>query len=144
MNTTYQPKPGDHIKVRRKYYSHHGIYVGNDQVVHYSGEVKDHRHARVSLVSLEDFLEGGVLCLVTYPRPAYPPEAIVARAKSRLGENEYNLVFGNCEHYATWCVTGKNESKQVKRSIKGALASAGVVLLVAGQVVAKLVRRGRA
>jgi len=31
-------KRGDHIKVSRGLYSHHGIFAGNGQVIHYSGE----------------------------------------------------------------------------------------------------------
>ncbi|HEX9027265.1 MAG TPA: lecithin retinol acyltransferase family protein, partial [Clostridium sp.] len=25
------------------------------------------------------------------------------RFKSKLGENEYNLIVNNCEHFAIWC-----------------------------------------
>jgi hypothetical protein len=42
----------------------------------------------------------------------YSPEAVVFRAESRLGEEEYELIFNNCEHFATWCKTGIHESKQ--------------------------------
>lgn len=43
----------------------------------------------------------------------YSPEETVMRAKSRLGEREYNLVTKNCEHFAIWCKTGVSESYQV-------------------------------
>ena len=32
---------------------------------------------------------------------------------SRLGEQNYNLLFNNCEHFATWCKTGRHSSGQV-------------------------------
>ena len=38
----------------------------------------------------------------------------VERAESRLGEHKYNLLFNNCEHFASWCKTGVSESQQVK------------------------------
>lgn len=43
----------------------------------------------------------------------YSPEETIKRAKSRLGENKYSLIWNNCEHFAIWCKTGLEESKQV-------------------------------
>ena len=37
----------------------------------------------------------------------------VRRARERVGEEEYNLIFKNCEHFALWCKTGVEESTQV-------------------------------
>lgn len=48
----------------------------------------------------------------------YSPEETVERAKSQLGEGDYNLVFNNCEHFAVWCKTGVKESSQVQRFIE--------------------------
>jgi hypothetical protein len=44
--------------------------------------------------------------------PAQRDEA-VARAQSRIGEWGYSLGGWNCEHFATWCVTGVAFSQQV-------------------------------
>ena len=44
----------------------------------------------------------------------YSPSETIARAKSRLGEELYNLVVNNCEHFAIWCKTGVHESHQVE------------------------------
>ena len=30
-------KPGDHLVVSRWGYDHHGLYAGNNQVIHYTG-----------------------------------------------------------------------------------------------------------
>lgn len=43
----------------------------------------------------------------------YSPSETIARAKSRLGEDEYSLITNNCEHFAIWCKTGVHESHQV-------------------------------
>lgn len=48
----------------------------------------------------------------------YTPEETVERAKSRLGEKDYNLATKNCEHFAIWCKTGISESTQVKKVLK--------------------------
>ncbi|MBQ7607300.1 MAG: lecithin retinol acyltransferase family protein [Desulfovibrionaceae bacterium] len=48
----------------------------------------------------------------------YSPEETVRRAKSRYGEDQYNLMFNNCEHYALWCKTGIAESHQVNKILR--------------------------
>ena len=48
----------------------------------------------------------------------YSPEKTVERAESRLGERAYNIATNNCEHFATWCKTGKSESSQVQRFLE--------------------------
>ena len=38
---------------------------------------------------------------------------IVKRALESIGRKGYNLIWKNCEHFATWCRYGKEISKQV-------------------------------
>ncbi len=47
----------------------------------------------------------------------YTPEETILRAKSKLGEKNYSLVFNNCEHFVVWCKTGISESHQVNTVI---------------------------
>ena len=42
-----------------------------------------------------------------------PPSEVLKKARSKLGENEYNPISNNCEHFASWCKTGKPESLQI-------------------------------
>jgi len=49
--------------------------------------------------------------LLTRPKK---PGAVLYRAMSRVGGGNYHLVFENCEHFATWCVTEKEESPQIR------------------------------
>lgn len=91
-------KKGDHIKVMRSVYSHHGIYIGKGKVIHYDDFI-------VCMSTLEDFANGDDILFVDEPSP-YKRSEIVKRAKSRLGESEYNLVWNNCENFATWCRCG--------------------------------------
>ena len=44
----------------------------------------------------------------------YSEQEIVKRAKSKLGEQGYNILFQNCEHFVTWCRYGKESSQQVR------------------------------
>ena len=114
MNTL---TPGVHLEVSRGFYTHHGIYIGNHQVIHYSGFAEAFNKGAIEQTSLESFL-GGYDCfeIINYPsdQDIYSPEKVVSRAQSCLGEDDYNLVFNNCEHFACWCVTGKKRSEQVQ------------------------------
>lgn len=56
-------------------------------------------------------------------RKTFSAKETVARAKSRVGETEYNLITNNCEHFAMWCKTGVSESSQVKKLLNAAVAS---------------------
>ena len=143
MNKKYTLNPGEHIKVLRKMYSHHGIFIGDDEVVHYSGEVKNRDCAQVCKVSLEAFLQGGTSSVVEHHNTQFSPEEIVTRALSRVGETKYDLVFENCEHFATWCTVGKKKSKQVMLAVTSIFASASVVLLIAGKTAIKIASRSR-
>ncbi|MGB7486504.1 MAG: lecithin retinol acyltransferase family protein, partial [Phormidesmis sp.] len=40
-------------------------------------------------------------------------DVVIARAESRLGEQRYDLFFNNCEHFASWCKTGRSECLQL-------------------------------
>ncbi|PIK36364.1 hypothetical protein BSL78_26808 [Apostichopus japonicus] len=35
--------------------------------------------------------------------PMLPPEEVLQRARSKLGENRYNILTYNCKHFASWC-----------------------------------------
>ena len=110
--------PGSHLVSSRFGYTHHGIYVGNGEVVHYLLD------EGVTLSDLEEFSRGNAVRVRTHPGAPYSGEECARRALSRLGEDEYNLVFNNCEHFATWCATGEQRSPQVERAAGGVAAAA--------------------
>jgi hypothetical protein len=53
------------------------------------------------------------------------PDAVIARAESRLGEIGFDAWLNNCEHFATWCRTGISNSAQIDRFWKLSLNPAG-------------------
>lgn len=120
---------GAHLKVARMGYTHHGIYIGNGQVIHYAGFCEAFKSAPVEITSLEKF-QGSAkkIKVVSYDTPCFSPQEIVRRAKSRLHEDKYHLLRNNCEHFATWCVTGKSVSKQVRAATKLCLGFASLSL----------------
>ena len=90
-------------------YQHHGIDYGDGTVIHYR---KMGDEAGVERTSLETFSWGNPIHPV-YHAQVDPDHVVMARAESRLGERQYDLFFNNCEHFATWCKTGRRESAQL-------------------------------
>jgi hypothetical protein len=43
----------------------------------------------------------------------FSPDAVTARALSRVGESRFDIVSNNCEHFAAWCKTGLSGSDQI-------------------------------
>ncbi|WP_088043628.1 lecithin retinol acyltransferase family protein [Bacillus sp. EAC] len=101
---------GDHIVVRRGVYTHHGIYLGDQKVIHYRNKgvkVEDikvfKKYCRVFKVLIRK--ENSPLL--------YPIETVINRAMERINENEYNLITNNCDHFANWCRNGSEKSKGI-------------------------------
>ena len=102
---------------------HHGIDLGDGTVAHYlEGE-------RILRSSLDDFTSGESPRVIDHAE-ADPIGLTLRRAMSRIGEQRYNLLFNNCEHFAVWCKTGQHRSGQVER----ALGSGAIGALALGQM----------
>lgn len=104
---------GDQIYVMREWmalegiYEHHGIDCGDGTVIHYRKPSET-----IERTSMETFTRGGKISICEY-EVCYISETVVMRAESRLGERKYNLLYNNCEHFATWCKTGNSYSTQI-------------------------------
>ena len=113
----------DHLQVPRQHglYQHHGIDLGDGTVAHYL------EGRQILRSPLEEFSRGQLISVVPYaPNACSPAGTTLRRAMGRLGEQNYNLLFNNCEHFAHWCKTGRHRSAQVEdwlqTSSLGALA----------------------
>ena len=101
----------DHLQVPRQHglFNHHGIDLGDGTVAHY---LEGREILRSSSV---EFSRGQPLSVVDYPTGGCSPVGVtLRRAMGRLGEQNYNLLFNNCEHFAHWCKTGRHRSSQVE------------------------------
>src|SRR6478735_8704283 len=94
---------GDHVYVRRRHYSHHGIDCGDGTIIHFARVRRAVR--RVERTTWDSFARGREVRVRTYRR-RLPVEDIIRNAESRLGAYGYHLVRNNCEHLATWSSTG--------------------------------------
>lgn len=122
------PVMGDHIRVKRMHglYTHHGIYVSDNEVIHFTGtdddNIMDSSKNMVISSDLNFFLKGGELEVKEYTdeefQELYAPDQIVAYARSCLGDDGYNLIFNNCEHFANVCTLGRFRSHQVERLLQ--------------------------
>jgi len=104
---------GSHLVTPRMGYTHHGIYVGNGDVIHYSGLATGLSAGAVEITTLELFKNGEDVQVREYKNPKYKGIDVVNRAKTRLGEDKYDLHGNNCEHFCTWAITGRSNSEQV-------------------------------
>jgi hypothetical protein len=114
---------GTHLVTLRRGYAHHGIYVGNGRVVHYSGLSRSLRRGPVEEVSLEHFAAGRTVLIKPTANARFDGTEVVARARSRLGEDRYRIASNNCEHFCAWCVYGEPRSEQVERLVSTRLLS---------------------
>lgn len=101
---------GDHVIVDRGLYTHHGVYIGDNKLIHYSGEPGV--SGKVTEITLEKFAKHNLFWVYEH-EDALPAKEIVSRAKSRLGEENYDLEENNCEHFAHWCCSGQSWSNQM-------------------------------
>jgi hypothetical protein len=132
-------KKGDIILTDRFLYRHYGIYTGNGRVIHYAAKNGDFGgDIRVRETSIEKFANGRKCELVPggFGAKHFSREEVVSRARSRIGEENYSLVFNNCEHFALWCKYGTSKSVQVEKALTAA------VVLGAVAIVAKLSKEG--
>lgn len=108
---------GDQIYTIREFlkmdgvYEHHGIDCGDGTVIHYRKSTET-----IERTSKEYFTDSRKVYVKRYP-VRYIPDTVVKRAESKLGERKYNIIFNNCEHFATWCITGISDSQQVHNFI---------------------------
>jgi uncharacterized membrane protein HdeD (DUF308 family) len=88
---------------------HTGIYVGNDEIVHFRADNK------VTKVKWQNFLEGRTPQIWDYPDiKKAPTEIIINTALSLVGKKlPYKIFTNNCEHFAIYCLSGGKTTKSI-------------------------------
>jgi hypothetical protein len=129
MNMLQEPNPGDHLVSPRSGYTHHGIYIGNGKVIHYSGLADGLETGPVAETTLKAFNNGRNFTVRQYITPRFQGQAVVERACSRVGEELYCVYSNNCEHFCQWCINGDHDSTQVNN---GAAITSGTVVTLVG------------
>jgi hypothetical protein len=109
-----EPPLGAHLVTPRLGFTHHGIYVGGMKVIHYGSLHDRFRVGPVEEVSLVRFRGRHDVRVRATLTTGYSRSEIVARARSRLGENRWQLLSNNCEHFCEWCLKGEPCSEQIE------------------------------
>ena len=122
---------GDHIYVKRLVYSHHGIWAEDGNVIHYTGEEKEKKDPLIRETDIEAFLKAGKLRRRDYKK-RLPLSETLSFAKKHLSDNRYSIAFNNCEHFATYCATGKRKSRQLREAVGGLF---GIALTITGTII---------
>ncbi|KAI6692678.1 hypothetical protein NL676_020388 [Syzygium grande] len=129
--TQEELEPGDHVYTYRWYglYTHHGIYVGEGTMIHFTRIGVDmtcldcFQREGEKLRSLHSYAYGRSLLRFMFTRwgtcttlpDLKSPQEVANKARElheRGGFGEYDLFNNNCEHFATFCRTGVRESTQ--------------------------------
>lgn len=103
---------GSHLVSPRKFYVHHGIYLGNGKVAHYSGLSASLQAGPIEVTDLDHFGNGSSVW-VHQEQSVFSSDEIIVRALSRVGESQYKILSNNCEHFCNWCINGISYSAQV-------------------------------
>lgn len=119
MSSSSSLRRGAHIVAHRRFYTHHGVFIGRGRVIHFAPDdgvatfsPEGIASARIREDSLAMFTDGDVVTVDTEPA-AFSVAAVIARARSRLGEGGYHPVRWNCEHFARWCREGEATCRQM-------------------------------
>jgi len=136
-------KQGDHICWHRDYIVYHHAIV--DEINENSltafentGHVipVNGKFARIEKNRYEFSKRGDMLYRFDYDEcDSLSVEETMERANSRIDEARYNFFTNNCEHFATWCKTGKARSGQVGTFV-------GRLCLIASEISAKVGEEG--
>jgi len=103
------PDKGDVVWASRGLWRHCGIYEGDDSVIHFAppNGSKKKKDAVIHRSTLAEFANNSPVIVIEFPlEECLQPEEVIKRARSRIGEQTYNLFFNNCDHFATWCKIG--------------------------------------
>ncbi|XP_060755442.1 lecithin retinol acyltransferase b, tandem duplicate 2 [Neoarius graeffei] len=138
-------KRGDLLEVSRTFFTHFGVYLGNNRVAHLipdilpifsadesaiSKMVTNNRlilgviakKASIRVDSVEDFAYGAEILVNSMDRvcslPPLPGEEVARRAEKLMGSLDYSLLWFNCEHYVMFCRYGTSMSFQTYQFCK--------------------------
>ncbi|GAA0405653.1 hypothetical protein GCM10009133_12860 [Cocleimonas flava] len=109
---------GQHLYIKKASgsYTHHGLGIGDDKVIHYSGLANDLTVPGViEEITIEEFSQNKDIHIKPHLDRKYLVDEAIIRASLRLGESQYHILHNNCEHFVEWCISGRHKSSQSQR-----------------------------
>jgi hypothetical protein len=117
-----EAKKGDQIRVKVGSFYHHGIFIDDDNVVQFGRTtflVDDPKLITVEKVSINEFLNSGFLEVRVFTKAELKKknsvDEVVNLALSKLGEDGYDILKNNCEHFCNWCLFNEKVSDQIEK-----------------------------
>ena len=108
------PVYGDIVRTKVTFYHHYGIFVDEDTIIQFGmpdNVTQNAADIRVLCSDVSAFLRGGEIEVGVPDREERKkirsPRQIVEIAKSRLGEDGYDILHNNCEHFVNECAFGE-------------------------------------
>ncbi|XP_033729961.1 phospholipase A and acyltransferase 2-like [Pecten maximus] len=140
---------GDMIEFPSDLFSHWGVYIGDEQIVHLTGDqpITSGSFSSVSgidcdqaWVRIDKFLDvakgrfakknndkdSNQRAAGRYPRPS---DDIVRTALAMKGEADYNVFFNNCEHFASYLRYGEKCSEQADTALTAVVVGGAAVIV---------------
>jgi len=78
------PQPGDHLVSPRAGYQHHGLYLGDHQVIHYQGVSAGIHSGQIAITTLAEFGQRRGYRIQHHRSRVFNREESIDRAYSRL------------------------------------------------------------
>ncbi len=118
LKANAQLQLADHIWSYKKGYTHHGIYIGENEhgeplVVHYAGLIHGFHGGPLEITTLDDFAADKSVRVRQYKKRQFSRSETLDRVFTRLGEEAYDPHSNNCEHFCQWAIMGEHRSNQV-------------------------------
>ncbi len=115
-----EPKMGDIVRIKIKFYHHYGIFIDESRVVAFGmpdNTGVDPETIEVLETDVVTFMHGSTLETAVLDRDEKrqrrSPKKTVEYAVSQLGRKGYHILYNNCEHFANECVFGEARSNFV-------------------------------
>ena len=122
-----EPRYGDIIRVKVKFYYHYGIYADDATVIQFGFPDNTgipNEEIKVLTTDITTFANGSFIETQELDfrekKARRTPEDAVSIALSRVGEGNYNILNNNCEHFVNECVFGEKKSflDDIRRKIR--------------------------
>tara|TARA_R110001592_G_scaffold186130_1_gene430399 strand:- start:279 stop:635 length:357 start_codon:yes stop_codon:yes gene_type:complete len=113
--------------------------MGDGTVIHFAAEPFRSGVGRVERATMEIFRAGGHVRIVQHRSRLRTIDETLIAAEDQLHAGDYCMFRNNCEHFATYCKTGRLRSGQVRR-MAVFLGATTMTVMVIGVRASKVLR----
>lgn len=121
-------RAGDMIRVKLGPLYHYGIFVSAQEVIQFGHPHRDRNAAepgkdiRIFAGTAAEFAAGNMIEVASLSLGErlrrFSRSKTVRLARARIGENGYDILHNNCEHFANMCVFGRKICLQTDRIVE--------------------------